>query len=875
MQPEVSTLLERLRTNAYVVPPDRHRLWVGLGVAVLGPVAATLLLRVPAIAARPSLGYFLVIVVATAYGRALAGLISIPWSVFLIETMGHDWLAARGIAEQDLWTTGAFLLVAATVVLIVTRSDAAADVATTERSRFELLAKAGDSLSESLDIRETLGKLGDVLVPVLADWFSVDLYEDGAIRNAIVMHPDPAKVELSKELQRRFPAAPDSPTGAPNVIRTGVSELTETIPDAMLEALIDDPELLATMRGLGLRCAMVVPLRARGYTIGAITLIGAESHERYTSEDLVLAEEIADRAALAIDTARLFEAETTQRNAALREAERNAILQNVTATYGRAATVAEVIEATVQEALPAAGAERATLGLVEDGHRVVLRRVAGYERNDRPYWYAFELSDPYPMSEAIVHDRPVVLSSAAEVKARYPDLQGEGDPRDHVLVCVPLSLGGSVIGAFSASYPPGSTFDDDDLALLRSIGEQCAQAIDRARSRERAERAQHRLVAVSAASQGLAGSLAFDETVRTIMRLAKEHLGDSVALVAFDDRGPTLLDEVGSPLPAGVHVADVEELDPVRLLAEGPLALAGAADEPPAAVLPLVIAGSLVGALLVRDGRLDLAADDDDVLFAREIARRMARALENARLYRDRDHVARTLQQGLLPPRLPDVPFVDSAALFRPAERGQEIGGDFYDLFEVGAGRWLAVVGDVCGKGAEAATLTGMVRHTIRSVGDLDRPSDALAFVNRALLREELDGRFCTVAVVLLEPDDGDGARATVSVAGHPLPQVLTADGRVQRVGRHGTLLGVTANVQLHDEPIRLAPGDALVLYTDGLIAKDEITGEEPSSLLGALAGGRWGSAQEVRDRIAAFVDQTAQVHDDVAVLVLRATGVS
>jgi serine phosphatase RsbU (regulator of sigma subunit) len=278
---------------------------------------------------------------------------------------------------------------------------------------------------------------------------------------------------------------------------------------------------------------------------------------------------------------------------------------------------------------------------------------------------------------------------------------------------------------------------------------------------------------------------------------------------------------------------------------------------------------------VVRDSRLDLEADDDDVLFAREIARRMARALENARLYRDRDHVARTLQQGLLPPRLPDVPFADSAALFRPAERGQEIGGDFYDLFEVGAGRWLAVVGDVCGKGAEAATLTGMVRHTIRSVGDIRRPSDALAFVNRALLRAELDGRFCTVAAVLLEPDDGDGARAMVSVAGHPLPQVLTTDGRVQRVGRHGTLLGVTANVQLHDEQIRLAPGDALVMYTDGLIAKDEITGEEPSSLLGALAGGRWGSAQEVRDRIGAFVDETAQVHDDVAVLVLRATGVS
>jgi serine phosphatase RsbU (regulator of sigma subunit)/transcriptional regulator with GAF, ATPase, and Fis domain len=867
--------LERLRGNALAVPGDRRRLAIGLGVAVVGPVVATLLLRTPTIAARPGLAYVLAVVIAAAYGRGVAGLVAVAWSVLLLETVGDDWILAAGAAEQGAWASAAFLLVAGCVVLVVTRSHASADVAAADRSRFELLVRAGDSLSESLDIGETLANLGDVLVPALADWFSVDLVEDGAIRNAVVMHPDPSKVELARDLQRRFPADPDAPTGVPNVIRTGVSELTETIPDAMLEALIDDQELLATMRGLGLRCAMVVPLRARGHTIGAITLIGAESHERYTSEDLVLAEEIADRAALAIDTARLFEAETTQRQAALREAERIEVLQNVTATYGRAATVDEVIDATVNQGLPAAGAERATVGLVEDGHRVVIRRIAGYERTDRSYWYSFELSDPYPMSEAIVRDRPIVLTSAAEVKARYPQLQGEGDPRDHVLVCVPLSLGGSVIGAFSASYPPESTFDEGDLALLRSIGEQCAQAIDRARSRERAERAQRRLVAVSAASQALAGSLAFDATVRTIMRLAKEHLADSVALVAFDDRGPALLDQIGSPLPAGVHIGDVEELDPDRLLAEGPLALAGAADDAAATVLPLVIAGSLVGALVVRDARLDLDADDDDVLFAREIARRMARALENARLYRDRDHVARTLQQGLLPPRLPDVPFVESAALFRPAERGQEIGGDFYDVFEVAPGRWLAVVGDVCGKGAEAATLTGMVRHTLRSVGDVARPSDALAFVNRALLREELDGRFCTVAVVLLEGDGVDGARATVSVAGHPLPQLLSPDGRVQRVGRHGTLLGVTAHVQLHDEQLRLAPGDALVMYTDGVIAKDEVTGEEPSSLLAMLAGGRWASAAQVRDRIAAFVDETAQVHDDVAVLVVRATSVS
>ena len=98
------------------------------------------------------------------------------------------------------------------------------------------------------------------------------------------MHPDPAKVELARDLQRRFPADPDAPTGAPAVIRTGASELTETIPDEMLRALIEDPDLLETMRGLGLRCAMTVPLTARGKTIGALTLIGAESHARYTQD---------------------------------------------------------------------------------------------------------------------------------------------------------------------------------------------------------------------------------------------------------------------------------------------------------------------------------------------------------------------------------------------------------------------------------------------------------------------------------------------------------------------------------------------------------------------------------------------------------------
>ena len=195
-----------------------------------------------------------------------------------------------------------------------------------EVDRLALLRRAGDALATALDIDAALSRLAEVLVPALADWFALDLVEGGTIMNVLVMHPDPERVQLAKELQRRFPSDPDAPTGSPHVIRSGESELTEEITDEMLRALIDDPELLTLIRELHLRCAMVVPLTARGRTIGSISMIGAETHERYGPDDLWLAEEIADRAALAIDTARLLEAENRARLAAVEQARRSEVL---------------------------------------------------------------------------------------------------------------------------------------------------------------------------------------------------------------------------------------------------------------------------------------------------------------------------------------------------------------------------------------------------------------------------------------------------------------------------------------------------------------------------------------------------------------------
>jgi serine phosphatase RsbU (regulator of sigma subunit) len=295
-------------------------------------------------------------------------------------------------------------------------------------------------------------------------------------------------------------------------------------------------------------------------------------------------------------------------------------------------------------------------------------------------------------------------------------------------------------------------------------------------------------------------------------------------------------------------------------------------DELPAVVLPLTIAGSTFGALVVEDPILDFN-DDEEVAFAREVVRRMARAVENARLFRDKDHAARTLQQSLLPPKLPDVPGVEVEALFLPALSGYEVGGDFYDVFEVRDGRWAVVVGDVCGKGVEAAALTGLARHTLRALSDVDRPSEALEALNRALLREHLDGRFCTVALAFVEPTDQGGARVELASGGHPLPQYLANDGTTRRVGNHGTLLGVAERIRLADDEVRLAPGESLVLFTDGILAKDEASGDESKALSRAFGEGPARSAGELRDRIQACVNELIadEQYDDVAVLVVRA----
>ena len=312
--------------------------------------------------------------------------------------------------------------------------------------------------------------------------------------------------------------------------------------------------------------------------------------------------------------------------------------------------------------------------------------------------------------------------------------------------------------------------------------------------------------------------------------------------------------------------------------------LAGVA-EGGVAVFPLHARGRLLGALAFgnRPGR---SFSDADIDLAKAVASRAAVIVDNARLFHERSGVARALQDSLLPPRLPDIPGIDLGAKYRPAGRGLDVGGDFYDAFEADDNWWMFAVGDVCGHGVDAAATTGLVRHTIRSAAMHGvMPSAVLGHLNKMLLRagaerEAVDDeripvspRFCTVLVGAVQPTPR-GVDIILCSGGHPLPLVRRAVGRVEPVGVPGTLLGVTADVILTDSVVHLDPGEALVCYTDGLIDRRSgrrAFGEE--GVVKAMYQGKNLGADELAVLIEAeavsFVDDDPA--DDMAVLALVA----
>lgn len=291
--------------------------------------------------------------------------------------------------------------------------------------------------------------------------------------------------------------------------------------------------------------------------------------------------------------------------------------------------------------------------------------------------------------------------------------------------------------------------------------------------------------------------------------------------------------------------------------------------------VPLVKRGRVIGALQLVMTHSRRHYTEDDLVLAQALAARVASALENRRLAEQQHAIATTLQQSLLPDRLPSIPGIDAAVRYWAVGEGTEVGGDFYDLFPTSEESWGALVGDVCGTGPSAAAVTSMARHSIRqSAWRGDDPGAIFGWLNRAMHEAGTDG-FLTALYLDVRRSER-GFAVEVASAGHPLPVLVTADGHASFVGEPGTLVGVFEKVRINPVSVALEPGDSLVLYTDGvsdLAPPHDLAEAEVLDLVAASTRGA-GGAHDIADgihRALAEILPLERREDDIALLVLRA----
>jgi PAS domain S-box-containing protein len=417
-----------------------------------------------------------------------------------------------------------------------------------------------------------------------------------------------------------------------------------------------------------------------------------------------------------------------------------------------------------------------------------------------------------------------------------------------------------------------------------------------------AKRSAVRMEFLARAGQILASSLDYQETLRNVAGLVVPQIADWCSVDLLDEHGGRESVAVAHIDPAKLVMAErlrayePQALDPEQglglvwqtgepvLYSDIPdeLLVAAAVDEQhlqllrevgmrAVLIVPMLVGGRTIGALTLVSAESARSFDRDDVEFAEQIAERAALAVENARLYRSRLEVARTLQDSLLPEALPSVPGWEIAALYRPAGHESEVGGDFYDLWQVGED-WLVMIGDVTGKGVAAATVTSLVRHTAWGASEVDlRPASILRRVDAALKRRP-SLPVCTALCLQLSRGHG-----TVACGGHP-PLLHVAGDGVHEVGLHGTLLGAFAKVDWPEQRFAIEPGETLVAFTDGVTDAvgpgDERFGLD--RLKGVVEAGREGPPGAMRERLldalAGF--QVGEQADDTAVVIMRFSGV-
>ncbi len=454
-------------------------------------------------------------------------------------------------------------------------------------------------------------------------------------------------------------------------------------------------------------------------------------------------------------------------------------------------------------------------------------------------------------------------------------------------------------------------FTAADMDLLRLAADRIARAIERGRALDFERAARERSEFLERTNTVLTRSLEIPDLMRRVVQAAVPRLGDWCQLAVFTDEQSNI------PSIEVAHV-DPDKLVWARELRDrfpyDPDALTGmpaavrtgatqyypdineeliarAVSDPDARDVlrqlrvrsminvPLRGRTGILGALQLVQAESERRYAPADVQLAEAIAARIAIALENARLYERERAIAATLQRSLLPPHLPEIPGFELAHRYWTAGDTALVGGDFYDVIDVGPDSWGVLVGDVSGKGVDAAALTGVARQTARAAARHGiGPSGVLEWLDDAIKTQadQFGGQYCTALYGLLErgdPESADGWRFRFVLGGHPRPVHLPARGQPVLVGTPGTLLGVLDGPTLHETELVLAPGDTLLLYTDGVTDVAGPSALDEAGLLAIVAEARRESPEAtVTALYQALEVRHARVarRDDTAILALH-----
>jgi PAS domain S-box-containing protein len=412
------------------------------------------------------------------------------------------------------------------------------------------LTEASRLLAINLDYRETLSRVADLMVSNMADWCTVETAgPEGSFNQVAVAHRDPAKAELAREMRRLYPPAAARPDIPLRVLTTGRAELVPEVSDALLKNIALNDDHLRMLRELAPGSLIVVPLRTRERVLGTILLANSQAARRFGPDDLELAEDLGRRAALAIDNATLHRLEQEARLAAERTADRIGRLQAVTAALSGAVTPAAVADVLASQGAAAVGADGGFVRLLSaDGTRLELQAAVGYGEEFEQLYRSLPVTSPLPGPEVFRTGTERYFESAAAVAASSEFAREQVVTRHEAMAFVPLLGRDGPIGSMALSFAGRRTFDEEDKVFLRTLADQCGQALERARlyEAERQARAAAELaVERTARLQLLAAELA---EALTPAEVAEVVVTQGIASVNAEAGALQLLTEEGTML---------------------------------------------------------------------------------------------------------------------------------------------------------------------------------------------------------------------------------------------------------------------------------------------------------------------------------------